>query len=106
VARRRLFCACDAGIVVEIHADTGEILRAERIAGIPDVVFLDAGLNHLYIALGDPGVIEVFDTTSLRRLETVPTEAGAHTLSFDAARHVVCAFLPAAHRAAVFEDRP
>jgi len=105
VARRRLFCACDAGIVVEIHADTGEILHAERIAGVPDVVFLDVGLNHLYIAIGDPGVIEVFDTRPLRRLETIPTEAGAHTLSFDAGRHLVCAFLPATHRAAVFEDR-
>jgi DNA-binding beta-propeller fold protein YncE len=105
VARRRLFCACDAGIVVEIHADTGEILHAERIAGVPDVVFLDVGLNHLYIAIGDPGVIEVFDTKPLRRLETIPTEAGAHTLSFDAGRRLVCAFLPATHRAAVFEDR-
>jgi DNA-binding beta-propeller fold protein YncE len=105
VARRRLFCACDAGIVVEIHADTGEILHAERIAGVPDVVFLDVGLNHLYIAIGEPGVIEVFDTKRLRRLETIPTEAGAHTLSFDATRHLVCAFLPATHRAAVFEGR-
>jgi DNA-binding beta-propeller fold protein YncE len=105
VARRRLFCACDAGVVVEVHADTGEILRAERIAGVPDVVFLDVGLHHLYIAIGEPGVIEVFDTKRLRRLETIQTEAGAHTLSFDATRHLVCAFLPATHRAAVFEDR-
>jgi hypothetical protein len=34
----------------------------------------------------------------------VPTEAGAHTLSFDAARNIVCAFLPASHRAAVYRD--
>ena len=105
VARRRLFCACDDGTVLEIHADTGEILRAERIAGVPDVVFLDVELNHLYIAIGDPGVIEVFETRSLRRHETIPTESGAHTLSFDATRHLVCAFLPATHRAAMFEDR-
>jgi hypothetical protein len=50
-------------------------------------------------------VIEVFETTSLTRRQTVQTEAGAHTLSFDAARNIVCAFLPATHRAAVYEDR-
>jgi DNA-binding beta-propeller fold protein YncE len=55
VVRRRLFCACDAGTVLEIDADTGDILRAERIAGVPDVVFLDAGRDRLYVAIGDPG---------------------------------------------------
>src|SRR5262249_7360416 len=67
VAGRRLFCACDAGVVVEIEADGGEALRAEPIAGVPDVVFLDVGLHRLYVAVGDPGVIEVFDTAPLRR---------------------------------------
>ena len=63
-------------------------------------------LGRLYVAIGDPGVIEVFDTTPFRRHETIPTELGAHTLSFDAARHIVCAFLPASHRAAVYGDHP
>jgi DNA-binding beta-propeller fold protein YncE len=103
--RRRLFCACDAGVLLEVHADNGTILGAEAIAGVPDVVFLDAALGRLYVAIGDPGVIEVFDTMPLRRHETVLTEPGAHTLSFDAARHIVCAFLPGTHRAAVYEDR-
>jgi hypothetical protein len=49
--------------------------------------------------------VEVFDTAPLRRHETVVTEAGAHTLSLDATRGIVCAFLPATHRAAVYEDR-
>ena len=106
VARRRLFCACDAGVLLEIDADSGTILGAETIAGVPDVVFHDATLGRLYVAIGDPGVIEVFDTRPFRRHETVPTEFGAHTLSFDAARHIVCAFLPASHRAAVYGDHP
>jgi hypothetical protein len=104
IVRRRLFCACDAGVLLEVHADGGTILGAEAIAGVPDVVFLDAVLGRVYVAIGDPGVIEVFDTTPLRRRETIPTELGAHTLSFDATRHLVCAFLPASHRAAVYED--
>jgi len=49
-------------------------------------------------------VIEVFDTAPLRRHEIVATEVGAHTLSFDARRDIVCAFLPGSHRAAVYRD--
>jgi DNA-binding beta-propeller fold protein YncE len=105
VARRRLFCACDAGVLVEVDADEGKVLGTHAIAGAPDVVFFNRALARLYVAIGDPGVIEVFDTTPLRRHQTVTTEAGAHTLAFDGARHLVCAFLPATHRAAVYEDR-
>jgi hypothetical protein len=47
----------------------------------------------------------VFDTSPLRRHETVTTESGAHTLAFDATRNIVCAFLPETHRAALYVDR-
>ena len=104
VMRRRLFCACDAGVLLALDADSGQVLGTETIAGVPDVVFFNAALGRLYVAIGDPGVIEVFDTTPLRRRETVATEPGAHTLSFDAMRNVVCAFLAASHRAAVYRD--
>lgn len=104
VARRRLFCACDAGVLLEVDADSGKVLATDSIAGVPDVVFFNAALDRLYVAIGDPGVIEVFDAAPLRRREMVATEAGAHTLSFDASRSLVCAFLPASHRAAVYED--
>ena len=87
-----------------MDADSGKVLATDSIAGIPDVVFFNAALARLYVAIGDPGVIEVFDTAPLRRREMVATEAGAHTLSFDASRNLVCAFLPARHRAAVYED--
>lgn len=83
---------------------TAGILATEPIAGVPDVVFLNPLLGHLYVAIGDPGVIEVFETAPLRRHEVVSTETGAHTLSFDATRNLVCAFLPATHRAAVYRD--
>jgi DNA-binding beta-propeller fold protein YncE len=105
VARRRLFCACDAGVLVELDADTGETIATETIAGVPDVVFFNASLGRVYVAIGDPGVIEVFDSMPLRRHETVTTEAGAHTLAFDPTRNIVCAFLPATHRAALYVDR-
>jgi DNA-binding beta-propeller fold protein YncE len=102
--RRRLFCACDAGVLLEVHADSGEVLTREPIAGVPDVVFFNQRLRRLYVAIGEPGVIEVFDTAPLRRHEIVATEVGAHTLSFDARRDIVCAFLPGSHRAAVYRD--
>ena len=104
VTRRRLFCACDAGILVAVDADSGKIVESHAISGVPDVVFFNAALGHLYVAIGEPGVIDVFDTAALIRRETVQTEAGAHTLSFDARRNIVCAFLPATHRAAVYVD--
>ena len=104
VERRRLFCACDAGVLLEVDADTGEVMATESITGVPDVVFFNQRLRRLYVAIGEPGVIEVFDTTPLRRHEIVATEVGAHTLSFDARRNIVCAFLPRTHRAAVYRD--
>ncbi len=104
VTGRRLFCACDAGVLVAVDADRGAIVASEAIAGVPDVVFFNPRLGHLYVAIGDPGIIEVFDTVPLRRHQTVATEPGAHTLAFDAARGLVCAFLPATHRAAIYRD--
>jgi DNA-binding beta-propeller fold protein YncE len=105
VAGRRLFRACDAGVLVEVDADSGQIVTTQTIGGVPDVVFFNPALGRLYVAIGDPGIIEVFDTAPLRRQETIATEAGAHTLSFDATRNLVCAFLPATHRTAVYVDR-
>jgi DNA-binding beta-propeller fold protein YncE len=106
VARRRLFCACDAGVLVEVDADAGTVLSIHPIGGVPDVVFFNPALARLYVAIGEPGIIDVFDTTPLRHRETVTTERGAHTLSFDATRNIVCAFLPDSHRAAIYEDGP
>ena len=106
IDRRRLFCACDAGVLLEVDADSGAVLAAERIAGVPDVVFFNRARRRVYVAIGEPGVIEVFGTAPLRRQETITTEAGTHTLSFDATRNIVGAFLPASHRASVYCDEP
>lgn len=104
VKRRRLYCACDAGQLLELDADTGALLSTAALAGPPDVIFLHASRERLYVAIGDPGVIEAFATNPLAHAETVRTEAGAHTLAFDASRDLVCAFLPQSHRAAIYRD--
>ena len=104
-AGQRLFCACDGGSLVTVDTQTGAVLGQEGISGVPDVIFFNASRQHLYVAVADPGVIDVFDTVTMARIETVPTEPGAKTLAFDAARNKVYAFLPHSHRAAVYFDR-
>jgi DNA-binding beta-propeller fold protein YncE len=100
----RLFCACDDGQLVALEAATGRVLGMVRLSGAPDVIFLDPALGRLYVAVGDPGVIDVIDIRAMRRLETVPTEPGAHTTALDGRRHWLYVFLPETHRAAVFVD--
>ena len=103
-ATRRLFCACDSQQLVVLDMATGRALQQVELSGAPDVVFFNAALRHLYVAIGDPGVIDVFDTDTIRRIEVVNTERGAHTIAFDAERNKVYAFLPQTYRAAVYRD--
>jgi hypothetical protein len=61
-------------------------------------------LKHLYVAVGDPGMIDLFETNSLQRIDAISTEKGAHTLGFDATHKKVYAFLPESHRASIYLD--
>jgi hypothetical protein len=80
-ANGRLLCACDAGVLLAIDAASGRVLGEVPLSGVPDVIFLNPQSGRLYVAIGDPGVIDVIDTATMRREEVVPTEAGAHTLA-------------------------
>jgi hypothetical protein len=104
-ASQRLFCACDGGKLVTVDIRSGNILSQSDISGAPDVIFFNAALHQLYVAIGDPGVIDVFDTQTMTRIETVQTERGSHTLAFDSSRNKVYAFLPETRRAAVYADQ-
>jgi DNA-binding beta-propeller fold protein YncE len=101
----RLYCASDGKALVVLHRDTGKVQASMPLPGAPDVVMHDPLRGHLYVAIGDPGVIAVADTRSLQMMESVPTEPGAHTLGIDPQRHAVYVFLPASGGAAVYEDR-
>ena len=103
-AKGRLLCACDAGALFAIDTASGRVLGDVALSGAPDVIFLDPQSGHLYVAIGDPGVIDVIDIGTMRRAEVVPTEAGAHTLALDRKRSKIYSFLPQSHRAAVFID--
>jgi DNA-binding beta-propeller fold protein YncE len=100
----RLYCACDSGRLLVLTPPSYDVVTDVPLAGPPDVIFLDERLRHLYVAIGDPGLIEVFDIDRLERVDSVTTEAGAHTIGLDSDRQRVYAFLPASHRAAVFTD--
>jgi hypothetical protein len=100
----RLLCACDEGKLVALDSRSGEVLGTLDLTGAPDVVFLNRALRHLYVAIGDPGVMDVVDIAAWKTREVAPTELGAHTLAHDEGAHRVYAFLPQTHRAAVYQD--
>ena len=102
-ATGRLFCACDAKVLVTLEAGSGKIVREQALSGVPDVVFFNAARRQLYVAIGDPGVIDVFDTAAMTRIASVATETGAHTTALAPAGDRLYAFLPATHRAAVYQ---
>src|SRR6266852_2661492 len=58
---RRLFCACDGKVLLVVDSRSGAVQSEHAISGVPDVIFRNAALKRLYVAIGDPGVIDVFD---------------------------------------------
>ncbi len=74
------------------------------LAGPPDVIFYNSKVNHLYVTIGDPAVIQVFDTNTMKEIQTVSTQAGTHTIAFDDETNRVYAFMPESHRAAVYQE--
>jgi len=105
-ATGRLFCACDAGVLLAIDAVSGRMLGEVTLSGAPDVIFLQHATGYLYVAIGDPGVIDVIDTKRMLRVQTMNTETGAHTFALDRKRAKVFAFLPKTHRAAIYQEGP
>lgn len=103
---RRLFCACDAARLITLDVRTGKILGNYPLSGGPDVIFFDRKRQQLYVAIGHPGVIDVFDTRTMERTATVETEKGAHTTALSPSSDRLFAFLPGTHRAAAFRILP
>jgi len=101
----RLFCAADGAALVVLDANSGELVESLSLPGVPDVVMHDAGLQRLYVAIGEPGVVCSFETERLEHLETIETEAGAHTTGWDADGRRLYVFCPGSGGAAVFEER-
>jgi hypothetical protein len=104
VPGRRAFVACDAGTVSVLDLDSGAELASVRIAGAPDAIWYNAGRGLLYVAIGEPGVVDVIDTASVARAEQVVTLAGAHTTAFDPVRQLLAVFLPGSCRVGLYRE--
>jgi DNA-binding beta-propeller fold protein YncE len=101
---RRLFCACDEGRLYEIDLESEKVSGPSKLAGPPDVIFYNSKLGCLYVTIGDPAVIQVFDTKNMRETQTVQTEPGTHTIALNERMGKVYAFMPETHRASVYEE--
>ncbi len=100
-----LYCACDEGLLVTVDLPSGRAERVGALAGAPDVLWLNRPQRHLYCAVEDPGVIQMFGLDPCRLVETVPTAPGAGTLTVDPVRSEVHSFLPGSHEDLVLRDR-
>ena len=91
---RTLYCACDDGSLVTVDLDSRTAQVAGQLAGAPDVLWLNARLRHLHVAIGEPAVVQTFRTQPLALLGSTPTATGAHTLTLDPMTDEVHVFLP------------
>ena len=101
---RRAFVACDEGVVVALSLDDGREALQVRIAGAPDAIWYNAQAKRLYVAIEDPGVVDVVNTQTMTTDEEIPTEHGAHTTAFDPDRQRLYVFLPTSCRAAIYDE--
>ena len=102
---RRLFCAADSGelAVIELANDV-RVVKRLPLPGTPDVVMHDERGNRLYVAVGSPGTVTVFDTEQLVEVQTVETEEGAHTIGWDPSTARLYVFAPQRGGALVFSE--
>jgi hypothetical protein len=121
IVARRTYEVPPPGLGLDLDPDTGRSCARATTASsscweghgrVLGVVPLSSGrcdlpglARPLLRAIGDPGVIDVIDIREFRRIESVPTESGAHTTALDTRRHLLYVFLPKTHRAAVFDAR-
>jgi hypothetical protein len=98
-SRRRLFVGCRNHVLAVVDADAGRVLQTLPIGDHVDASVFDGERRLVFASNGD-GTMNVFgerDTDSLVKLETVKTQPGAKTMTFDPSTHDV--FLVTAGRA-------
>jgi DNA-binding beta-propeller fold protein YncE len=103
-AQQRAYVACDAGFVCVLDLITDREIARIPIAGEPDAIWFSSAMDSLYVAIGNPGVVDAVDTRALAVAQQVNTGKGAHTTAFDSQRGRLYVFLPATAEAAVFVE--
>ncbi len=101
----RAFIACDGGKVVAVDLKTRRELAGVALIGEPDAIWYNPDRSRLYVAIGQPGVLDVVDTQEMGLAQELPTEGGAHTTAFDRTRQLLYVFLPSSCQAAVYEEK-
>jgi DNA-binding beta-propeller fold protein YncE len=99
-----LWCAADAGELVVLDPKSGAASAILPLPGVPDVVMYDRALGRVYVAVGSPGSVTVFDTRDRRQLETIATEEGAHTIGWDPATRRLFVFEPTTCGVGIYEE--
>jgi DNA-binding beta-propeller fold protein YncE len=100
----RAFVASDARTVVVLDLTQDQEVARLPISGEPDAIWFNSARQLLYVAIGQPGVVDVIDCKRMVLMEPVTTEQSAHTTAFDATRQLLYVFLPGSCRAAVYEE--
>lgn len=99
-----LWCAADAGQLVVLEPKSGAPLASLPLPGVPDVVMHERDLGRVYVAVGSPGSVTVFDTRDRRHLETIATEEGAHTIGWDPGTRRLFVFQPTTCGVGIYEE--
>jgi DNA-binding beta-propeller fold protein YncE len=100
---RRAFVACDGSQMVTLDLTSGQEIASVPISGTPDAIWHNHQLGRLYVAIANPGLVEVVNTTTMTVDERISTEVDAHTTAYDAARQRLYVFLPSC-QVAVYEE--
>ena len=98
------FVACDGGAVVILDLEADREIGTVPVAGVPDAIWYNPSRQRLYVAIGDPGVVDVVNTEALTVDQQIATDKGAHTTAYDDKRQLLYVFLPQASRAAVYAE--
>ena len=99
-----LWCAADGAALVVLDRDSGKMITSLPLVGTPDVVMYDEGLRRIYVAVGFPGTVTVFDTRGRREIGKTTTEDGAHTIGWDPASRRLFVFQPKSCGVAIYDD--
>jgi hypothetical protein len=76
--RGRLYTACDDAVLVEVDASSGIVMNQWKIAGAPDVTFLNLATGLVHVAIGKPGLVESVDPRTGKKARLI-TSSRAHT---------------------------
>lgn len=94
--------ACDDATLVWVGLDDWQPRRRRLLSGGPDVVWIDNTRRAAYIAVGNPGMLHVFDLDSGDELTHISIESGAKTFAIDEQRGRLYMFLPHSGHAVVY----